>query len=151
MQFLCDRMLGTLAKWLRILGHDAAYAREGDDDALLERAAAEERVLLTRDKELAGRADSAVLIESTELEGQLRRVMDATDVEIREEAMLTRCTVCNEAVIAVDKAELEEEEEVPVHAYETHERFWRCPSCGRVYWRGTHWDNMRRFIQRLKK
>ncbi len=149
MQFLCDRMLGTLAKWLRILGHDAAYATDGDDDALLARAAAGQRVLLTRDRELAERVDSTVLIESTELEEQLRRVLDAAGVEICEDALLTRCILCNREVVAVDKAGVEDE--VPVHAYQTHEQFWRCPSCGRVYWRGTHWDNMRRFIRRLKK
>lgn len=149
MRFLCDRMLGTLAKWLRILGHDAAYASEDTDDALLERAAAEERMLVTRDKELAERTDGAVLIESTKLEEQIRRVLDVADVELCMDAMLTRCTVCNIEVVAVDKAEVRDE--VPVHAFETHERFWRCPSCGRVYWRGTHWDDMRRFIHRLKK
>ncbi len=149
MQFLCDRMLGTLAKWLRILGHDAAYARDGDDAALLERAAGEERILLTRDKELADRTDSAVLIESTELEEQLRRVVAACGVALREDAMLTRCTLCNREVVSVDKAAVEDM--VPDHAYRTHERFWRCPSCGRVYWKGTHWDNMRRFIRRLQK
>ncbi len=149
MRFLCDQMLGSLAKWLRILGHDAAYAREGegDDDRLLERAADEERVLLTRDKELAYRADGAVLIESTSLERQLRCVFDACDVEVSVDAMLNRCTVCNVPVVAVDKAEVCGD--VPEHAYEMHERFWRCPSCGRVYWKGTHWDNMCGFIERF--
>jgi hypothetical protein len=149
MRFLCDQMLGSLAKWLRILGHDAAYVREGegDDDRLLERAADEERVLLTRDKELADRAAGAVLIEGTSLERQLRRVFDACDVEVSVDAMLSRCTVCNVPVVAVDKTEVRGD--VPEHAYEMHERFWRCPSCGRVYWKGTHWDNMRGFIERF--
>lgn len=148
MQFLCDQMLGTLAKWLRILGYDAAYARSGNDDALVERAATEQRLLLTRDKELAERTDNAILIGSTELEEQVQRVIEASGADIREDALLTRCTVCNMPVVAVDKAQVKEE--VPPHAYRKHERFWKCPSCGRVYWKGTHWDNMRRFIQRLK-
>lgn len=148
MRFLCDQMLGTLAKWLRILGHDATYARDSYDDQLLQQASAEERVLLTRDKALAERADSVLLIESTELKEQLHRVINACSAEIREDDLLSRCTVCNTPVVAADKAEVRNE--VPDHAYERHERFWTCPSCGRVYWKGTHWDNMRRFIDRLK-
>ncbi|MFO8132906.1 MAG: Mut7-C RNAse domain-containing protein [Thermoplasmatota archaeon] len=147
MRFLCDQMLGTLAKWLRILGHDTVYARDGDDDSLLEQAAAEGRVLLTRDRELAERAADAVLIESTELEEQLRRVVAATGIEIREHAMLSRCTVCNTPVVQVEKSKVKEE--VPAHAYEAHESFWTCPGCGRVYWKGTHWDDMRRFVRQL--
>jgi len=149
MRFLCDQMLGTLVKWLRILGHDAVYARDGDDDMLLEQAAAGNRMLVTRDRELAERADDAVFIESTELGEQLRRVVDATGIEICEDAMLSRCTVCNTPVVTVEKSAVEDI--VPEHAYETHEQFWRCPGCGRVYWKGTHWDNMRRFVRQLQK
>ena len=36
MKFLCDQMLGTLAKWLRIYGFDTFYANSetGDDELL---------------------------------------------------------------------------------------------------------------------
>ena len=148
MRFLCDQMLGTLATWLRILGYDTAYARDVDDAALLRQAASEQRRLLTRDKELASRNDDAILIESTDLEEQLRRVIEATGMDLSREAMLSRCTVCNTPVCKVEKAAVAGE--VPEHAYEQHEEFWRCPSCGRIYWKGTHWDNMQDFIQRLR-
>jgi hypothetical protein len=141
-------MLGTLAIWLRILGYDAAYARDVDDEALLQQASSEQRRLLTRDKELASRNDDAILIESTDLEEQLRRVIRATDMALSPDAMLSRCTVCNTPVLKVEKAAVADK--VPVYAYERHEEFWRCPSCGRVYWKGTHWDNMQDFIQRLR-
>ena len=52
MRFLCDAMLGGLAKWLRAAGYDAYYAREGtdvSDRSLTAKALAERRVLLTSD------------------------------------------------------------------------------------------------------
>ena len=56
MKFLADSMLGKLARWLRMLGHDVTYNVELDDNVLLEVAKKENRVLLTRDLELYQRA-----------------------------------------------------------------------------------------------
>ena len=36
MKFLLDSMLGKLARWLRMLGHDVTYTVKLDDSALLE-------------------------------------------------------------------------------------------------------------------
>ena len=141
-------MLGTLATWLRILGYDAAYACDVDDEALLDQAAAEERQLITRDKELASRNDDVILIESTDLEEQLRCIIETTGMEFLSDAMLSRCTVCNTPVDWVEKAAVKDV--VPEHVYEHQEEFWRCPTCGRIYWKGTHLDNMQDFIQRLR-
>jgi uncharacterized protein with PIN domain len=51
-KFLADGMLGKLARWLRILGHDVIYLVEFEDSELLKLAKKEESVLLTKDLEL---------------------------------------------------------------------------------------------------
>ena len=94
MKFICDQMLGTLAKWLRIMGYDTIYG-DGDDGELIKISVDEKRVLLTRDKELHKRYPDSILIESTELGEQIRKVVDSLDLKIDMENTLTRCTVCN--------------------------------------------------------
>ena len=53
--FIADAMLGRLARWLRMLGYDTAYEKAISDQALIERALAEGRWVLTRDRYLAKR------------------------------------------------------------------------------------------------
>ncbi|MBI3006700.1 MAG: DUF5615 family PIN-like protein, partial [candidate division NC10 bacterium] len=81
MRFLADAMVGRLAKWLRALGYDTLYYRDGDDEALLATAAAEGRVLLTRDTRLprASLPAGSLLIQSDRVEDQIREVLRAYD------------------------------------------------------------------------
>jgi len=146
MKFICDQMLGTLAKWLRIMGYDTIYG-DGDDSRLIKIAVDEKRVLLTRDKELHKRCPDSILIESTELGEQIKNVMNSLDLKIIMENTLTRCTVCNVPVEKISKEQVKGK--VPAHAYETHDEFWICPECKRIYWIGTHWENMKNFMEKL--
>ena len=34
------------------------------------------------------------------------------------------------------------------NSFQTQEVFKECPHCLKVYWRGTHWQNMRRDLER---
>lgn len=138
MKLLCDHMLGSLARWLRFMGYDTAYPEPGPDRTLIERVRLEDRVLLTRDKELAGRVAGAVQIRSDDLEEQIREV--AAALPLRLVNPLSRCSLCNEVLAP---ASLEEVEDfVPDGVRSQHQSFWRCPSCRRVYWQGSHWDKM---------
>ncbi len=141
-------MLGTLAKWLRIMGYDTAYG-EGSDSEIMDRAYKEERILLTRDKELHARYKNSVLVTSTELQEQIREVMKSLNLKIDMKNALSRCTVCNVPVKKISKRDAKEK--VPPHAYETHDEFWICPNCKRVYWLGTHWENMKHFMDELNE
>lgn len=144
MKLLCDHMLGTLAKWLRFMGYDTAYPGPLDDTALIETAKREGRVLITRDKELASRLPGTIRVRSDDLEEQIREVASALDLRVIDP--LSRCSLCNAILVPVGKEELAER--VPEGVRERHDRFWRCPSCDRVYWQGSHWDKM---IERLNR
>lgn len=138
-RFLCDHMLGTLARWLRLLGYDTAYPVALVDDELVTLAEGEKRVLLTRDKELAAQGGARVLfVLSDNLDEQIRQVLTVLTPEVGEP--MSRCSVCN-GVLA-DVARDVARDEVPEGAWRRHDRFWRCPSCGKFYWRGTHWAQM---------
>src|SRR5213594_4408274 len=98
MKLLCDHMLGSLARWLRFMGYDTAYPEPGPDRTLVERVRAEDRILLTRDKELAARVTGAVLIRSDILEEQIREV--ASTLPLRLVGPLSRCSLCNEILVS---------------------------------------------------
>jgi uncharacterized protein with PIN domain len=138
-RFVVDGMLGSLARWLRILGYDADYANQRDDAELVRIARAENRVLLTRDQELAGRRGvRALLVESQSLDEQLDQVTAAFPLAVGSHS--SRCPVCNTALIQATPEEVADR--VPAYVLAHHHHFQRCPGCGRIYWRGSHWRNM---------
>ncbi|MBC7234378.1 MAG: Mut7-C RNAse domain-containing protein [Chloroflexi bacterium] len=143
-RFLVDAMLGRLAKWLRILGYDTRFDPTLNDAELVMLSQREDRVLLTRDAELAKRKGlRALLIESEDLAEQLAQLQD--ELGIDASASFTRCSLCNELLIEASWEEAEGH--VPERVLGAHTRFRRCPSCGRFYWRGSHWERMRRLIE----
>ncbi len=143
LRLLADGMLGRLARWLRLLGYDTAYERDADDLHLARRARAEGRVLLTRDRELAARRGlSTLLIESEVVEEQVRQVQET--IGPPPEPALSRCTICNMVLEPVAREQVAEL--VPPYVLRTHEQFWLCPGCGRVYWQGTHLRQIKRMV-----
>jgi len=138
MRFLCDHMLGTLAKWLRFLGYDTLYPGPLDDGDLKELAAREERVLLTRDKQLSGRVPGALYVGSDDLDEQFTQVIRA--FRLTSESAMSRCSVCNELIEAVPKERARDR--VPEGVFSRQGEFWWCPKCGRFYWQGSHFEHM---------
>ena len=148
MKLLCDQMLGTLAKWLRILGFDTFYAQnEMTDDALLEIAKKEKRIIITRDKELTFRAKKQLIptveMQEIDLIEQIRKIIKENKID--ENKFLSRCSVCNTKLHSISKDMVYGK--VPPKVFETKERFWHCPTCNRYYWMGSHYDDM---IKRIK-
>jgi len=148
LRFLADSMLGTLAKWLRILGYDTAYDAQLDDNQLVRLARAEGRILLTRDTGLRKRKGLRCLfIESEMLEEQLAQVLRTFSLHV--DNPFSRCPVCNTALEDVPKYEAWGQ--VPPFVFQTQKRFSLCPECNRFYWRGTHWQRMLERMERLKE
>ena len=142
MMFVCDRMLGTLAKWMRLFGFNVLYPEEMDDKDLKILAIRECRVLLTRDKQVAQGKD-VLYLDSDVWEEQFKQVAQEYDLEITDP--LSRCSLCNSPIDDVPNGEVQGN--VPDQVYELQEEFWYCKTCDKYYWRGTHWDGI---IQRMK-
>jgi len=140
-RFVVDVMLGKLAKWLRILGFDAAYGNRADDRELLQTARRERRVLLTRDHLLLRSAKNVhgLLIESDDWRRQLAQVLDVLD--LRDKARpLSRCLACNIKLKRLSRKNARNL--VAPFVFERASAFSICPRCGRVYWPGTHFGDM---------
>jgi uncharacterized protein with PIN domain len=135
-------MLGTLAKWLIILGHDVTYYRRIEDDVLVALARREGRTILTCDRKLVERraARDHILVKSRDLKKQIRQVMTERRLSIREDRLFQRCTECNETTRLVPRESVRGE--VPIYVYRTQSRFRRCPQCEKLYWRATHVSRM---------
>jgi uncharacterized protein with PIN domain len=138
-------MLGTLAKWLRFMGYDTAYPAPLGDTELLALAEREDRILLTRDKELAGRSAHVIRVRSDNLEEQVREVASALQLKLVDP--LSRCSLCNAILVPVPLEAVGNY--VPEGVRTRHQEFWQCPSCHRVYWQGSHWDKMVERLNRL--
>ncbi len=152
MKILCDQMLGTLAKWLRILGFDTFYANaEMSDEDLLNIAKGENRTIFTRDKELIIRGKkknlNVIAIETTYLDLQLNQALK--HVNIDENSVLSRCTLCNTMLDTVEKNEIQGK--VPSKVFENNEKFWFCSKCNKFYWMGSHYNEMINKIDKIKK
>jgi len=147
-RFAADEMLGSLARWLRIMGYDTVYERDRTDSQIVETARKEERVILTRDWELAGRmGERGLYIESDDLDDQLRQVTKTFDLNADESQ--ARCTVCNGELASLPKEGAKGM--VPEGVLANNHEFFRCLKCGKIYWKGSHWSNIRRRFQDLDK
>jgi len=134
-RLLVDAMLGTLARWLRLMGYDTAYWRDGSDLALIRRARAEDRLIVTRDHQLAARRGArALLVVAEDLDGQIAEVRAKLGGHPKP---FSRCPVCNGEL--VDLPHEAAKDLVPPYVWHTQMDFRRCLDCGRVYWKGTHW------------
>lgn len=148
MKFFADDMLGKLAKWLRILGYDTLYYNYIPDDELLSIAQSEERLILTRDTRLIKRrlAKSYLLIRHDDWPSQLKQTVAELGLDAQAH-LLTRCCLCNQLLMAVEKTKIKTC--IPPYVYQTQSRFKQCPLCSHIYWPATRVANIIKQVEHL--
>jgi uncharacterized protein len=148
-RFILDNHLGKLTTYLRILGFDALYRNDFQDDELSEIASREGRVLLTRDRGL--------LMRRAIIYGYFIRSMDAREqvIEVLRQYSLegqvrpfSRCLRCNGQLQRVDKVSILDRLEPLTQKY--YNEFCICLDCDQIYWKGSHYERMQEFIRPLK-
>ena len=142
MKFICDDNLGKLAKYLRILGFDTAFNEHIDNNALLRLAALEERILLTRDRQLEKKTHpfGLLLFSCNEPIEQLKTVVAHFTLTLDSSEFFKRCSICNEICTEIDKS-LARDEIFP-YILATQEIVRQCPRCRRYYWKGSHYSKI---------
>jgi uncharacterized protein with PIN domain len=140
--FVLDVNLGKLARRLRMLGFDALYDNRYEDAEVADIAAAEGRIVLTRDRRLlfAKRITHGYWVRSTDPRRQVDEVLTRFDLR-RQIRPFRRCMRCNGLLREVPKAEVLDRLEPKTKLY--YERFYQCGGCGKVYWEGSHIEDMR--------
>ena len=146
-RFILDVHLGKLARDLRLLGLDSAYASNWDDETIIDRALAEQRIILTRDTGILkqGRVTHGYWVRGHQPDAQLAEIVAAFDLR-RQLQPFSRCLECNGEIRPVERDDLAGR--VGPEILARFDRFWRCPDCRRVYWQGSHY---RRLLQRVRQ
>jgi len=145
LRFIADAHLGGLARWLRMLGFDTLYCNRYRDEQIRSIAQAEQRVILTRDRELLKCRDvtHGCFVHALHPQEQLRAIVDRLQLATSAKP-LTLCLHCNVLLTAIEKSAVVDR--LPARVAQTQERFCWCKGCDRIYWEGTHWKRMRELI-----
>ncbi|MBN1538940.1 MAG: hypothetical protein JW939_02260 [Candidatus Thermoplasmatota archaeon] len=152
-RFVCDEMLKRLARWLRIMGHDVVDPTVRNDGELIRITASENRVLLTRDRDLSNnRTVQAHRIVSDDLDIQLTEFIARYPPE-RFRPGPTRCPVCN-GILRVKRTCIMESEwepmvPVPADILADHDIVYECELCNKVYWTGSHWAGIMERLEHI--
>jgi uncharacterized protein with PIN domain len=154
-RFVLDVHLRKLARRLRLLGFDTDYWENRDDPELAEISARENRILLTRDRGLLKRkiVTRGLIIRNTDPEQQVFEVLARLHLgdSIRP---FTRCISCNGEIAAFDmKSELFQvwKETLPSGVLAWCSEYYICDSCGKIYWKGSHYDRMCAMVEAFRK
>jgi len=152
--FIADTMLGEVARWLRILGYDVLYSKNYSDSQIIRIAEKTGRIILTRDLGLYNLARKkglpAVYVSTDRVEERLAEVAWQAGIDLRLDPSRSRCPYCNAKLVEVRDKDIVRDR-VPPGALRTYDVFYVCPRCGRVYWVGGHWKNMKRVVDEANR
>lgn len=147
-RFFADRMLGRLAKMLRLLGYDTLYFPNLGPKEVEPLVRREGRVLLTRghaEKRFPELANCCTLVSDSPPE-QLREVVRHFGLDAKS-GLWTRCTLCNSAIQKIEKEAAASR--VPPKVLEIYSEFFECAGCGHVYWKGSHVERILKNLSTL--
>lgn len=146
-RFICDEQLGRLAKWLRLQGFDTLFECPLEDAKLIRLAQSEGRILLTRDRHLSAKTlFEPVVIQATHYAEQLRELKKR--VKLPRGLLFSRCLDCNQLVRPLPKEKARTR--VPVEVYRSYKHFTTCPTCQKIFWRGSHVKMTEARLRRLR-
>jgi len=136
-RFIADVHLGRLTAYLRLAGFDAKYRNDHSDDEIVAISASEDRVLLTRDVGVLKHAivRRGYFLRETQPARQLIEMLREFDL-VAGATPFTRCLRCNSLLQVVAKDRVQHL--LPARTRECYREFSRCPTCSRIYWRGSH-------------
>jgi uncharacterized protein len=139
MKFLCDAMLGGLARWLRAAGYDAEFEHGISDPELIARARREGQLVLSSDRGVfertvvrSGAVPALYIPRNLSVHEQLGFVLEA----LRLPVLAPRCMSCSGELVGVPKDEIRAE--APPKSFENSDEFFRCSRCKKLLWKGTH-------------
>ncbi|MCE5251497.1 Mut7-C ubiquitin/RNAse domain-containing protein [bacterium] len=149
-RFILDVHLGKLARCLRMLGFDALYDNSYTDPEIVGIAREHHRIILTRDVSLLkmNEVTHGYWIRSQHSEKQVHEVIRRLDLHAYIQPF-SRCISCNGIVEEVPKESVIDILEPNTRRY--YDEFFRCSSCGKVFWKGSHFKKMEEFVEDVKK
>ncbi|MCX7678883.1 MAG: Mut7-C ubiquitin/RNAse domain-containing protein [Spirochaetes bacterium] len=147
-RFVLDVHLRKLARYLRLFGFDVLFDETLDDAKLAEISSRQRRVLLTRDRGLLKRriVERGFVIRNTDPRQQLLEVFKRLNLWSLCNPF-SRCLECNGAIIPAN--DVPDEHAIPLGVRQWCNEYFRCVQCGKVYWKGSHYEKLARFVNRI--
>jgi len=149
-RFIVDGMLGNIAKKLRIMGFDTEFWLAANDDFLINKCMNEPKLLVTRDRGLYLKISKMgmkclLLLDNDEVR-DLVFILEDCGIKYVEPVpnVNTRCTICNGILNKIDKTMVSNP--IPEKVYKNISNIYRCSKCLKIYWDGTHVQNINLFI-----
>lgn len=149
-KFIADSHLGKLARYLRMLGFDTIYKNDFFKKEIIKIAKSEKRIILSRSRDLLKIKEitHGYCIASTNPEKQLKLILNRFDLA-KNIKPFSRCMICNSKLISIPKEKIIDK--IPPKVKELQSDFAQCPNCKKIYWKGTHYESMMKFINSLNK
>lgn len=148
-KFVADVHLGKLTRYLRMLGIDVLYENNFDDEEIVQLSTKEKRAVLTKDRGILKRNEvtHGYWIRGTKAELQAKEVLERFHLqnEIKE---FSRCIECNDLLEPVKKEKIINQ--LPPKVAKLQNEFYKCPSCNKYYWKGSHYLRMLKLVQLLQ-
>jgi hypothetical protein len=144
-KFILDVHLGRLSKYMRLCGFDALFANDLNDREIITISLSEQRIILTRDRSLlkTSRVTHGYWIRSSRPVEQLKETMKRFDLKSGLQPF-TRCLECNGVLLDVTMEAVKDM--LPPKTRSFYSEFKKCQTCGRVYWEGSHYERMKKFL-----
>ncbi|MBU0519779.1 Mut7-C RNAse domain-containing protein [bacterium] len=141
-RFMVDRDLFQLCKALRILGFDTLNRSDLAPREAMRHAVEERRIWIKEDMETVAPEYGVryFVVHSIAAEDQLLE-LEAQYHLAQFAAPFARCLKCNVPISDVDKSSIENR--VPERVFRSFDKFYKCKSCDRIYWPGTHLQRMK--------
>lgn len=145
-RFIADAHLGKLARHLRLLGFDTLFGNDPGDAELVRMSSQDGRILLTRDRRLLMRREvtHGCYVRDSDPFKQLVQVLKRCDL-YGDLQPFTRCMECNGRLQAVKKSVVEGR--LPDRTRRCFDEFWECDGCGRIYWKGSHYERLTQWVK----
>lgn len=149
-RFIVDVNLGKLAKKLRLLGFDTLYKNNLDDGEIVKISLAEKRIILTRDIGILkyGNVTHGTWIRSDDPKIQLNEVTERLQLKNLFNPF-TRCSQCNGQLKRIKKDVLKNR--IYDDTLSFYKTFWECQGCRQIYWKGSHFDKINYWIDKMRK
>jgi len=148
LRFILDTHLGKLASYLRMMGFDTLYQNNSSDPDLAETAGRDNRILLSCDRQLLmrNRVTYGYFVRSRNPRQQLDEINQRYNLAAQQRPF-TRCMACNGELHTVTRDQVEAE--LMPGTLKHYDRFSRCLGCGKVYWKGSHYEKMKTLVDNI--
>ncbi len=151
-KFICDVHLGKLARGLRMFGFDVYYQNNLSDEQIIEISLTQKRTILTKDLGILKRKEvtRGYFVREENAEKQIAEIIEKFDL-ITSSKPLTLCLECGGKLLRISRKKISNFESLPQKVKESQNQFFICKDCKNLYWRGTHYENMKLSINNIIK